>query len=318
MKQRYSVNEKPAIVTVFGILLGLIAFQAAAEPVKKTSKRLDDSTIYWSIEHPSGGEPRGLLLIAQGSGCLPAIRNPTVAAARSIIPDYSTLLVEKYGVTHGDKPENPMSDCSEEYFAHHTVSQRADDVARVLSELKESDWWNGELVLFGGSEGGAVVARLAPRVQPEAAVVFSSGLGESLAESLPRVIPPEAAKMAGAKFAEARANPNSSEIWGGNSYRWWADIVDDVLVNHLLKTEVPVLLVNGERDSTESARAARDAYKAANRCELTYWEFPDYDHFMTDSDGENHREEVFAKISEWIDSVLSGGETNCPETNTGV
>ncbi|MGL6161694.1 alpha/beta hydrolase [Microbulbifer sp.] len=306
------------LCTAVALLLGLAATPAAAEAARKISKRPDGSTIYWSIEHPSGSEPRGLLLIAQGSGCLPAIQNPTVAQGRSIAPDFSILLVEKYGVTHTDKPESPMSDCPEEYFARHTVSQRADDVVQVVGELKEADWWNGQLVLFGGSEGGAVVARLAPRLQPDAAVVFSSGLGESLAESLPRVIPPPAAREAEAKFAEARENPESSEVWGGNSYRWWADIVDDVLVNHLLKTEVPVLLVNGERDSVQSARAARDAYKIANRCELTYWEFPDYDHFMTDSDGNNHRKEVFAKISEWIDSALSGGETNCPETNTGV
>lgn len=307
-----------ALYTVAALLLGLATTPTAAEVAKKIYKRQDGSTIYWSLEHPSGSEPRGLLLIAQGSGCLPAIQNPTVAQARSIAPDFSILLVEKYGVTHGDKPKDQMNDCPEKYFAHHTVTQRADDVVQVVGELKEADWWNGKLVLFGGSEGGAVVARLTPRLQPDAAVVFSSGLGESLAESLPRVMPPDAAKMADAKFAEARANPDSSEIWGGNSYRWWADIVDDVLVNHLLKTKVPVLLVNGERDSVQSARAAHDVYKAANRCELTYWEFPDYDHFMTDSDGKNHREEVFAKISEWIDSALSGGKTDCPETNTGV
>jgi alpha-beta hydrolase superfamily lysophospholipase len=88
--------------------------------------------------------------------------------------------------------------------------------------------------------------------------------------------------------------------------------VDDVLVKHLLKTEVPVLLVNGGRDSVQSARAARDAYAEASRCELTYWELPDYDHFMTDSDGNNHREEVFARISAWIGSALSGDAPGCP------
>lgn len=310
--KRNSSGAKSAAVVLCGILLGSAALQVAAEPIRQTSLRADGSSIHWSLEYPENGGKRGLLLIAQGSGCLPAIQNPVVAQARSVAPGFSTLLVEKYGVSHGDRPENPISDCSEEYFAHHTVSQRADDVALVIGDLKKSDWWNGELVLFGGSEGGAVVARLAPRLQPDAVVVFSSGLGESLATSLPRVIPPAAAKQAAEKFAEARANPDSTEMWGGNSYRWWADIVDDVPVNHLLKAAVPVLLVNGEKDSVESARAARDAYRAASRCELTYWELPDYDHFMTDSNGENHREEVFSRISAWIGSALGGDIPGCP------
>ncbi|MFC6634012.1 alpha/beta hydrolase [Microbulbifer taiwanensis] len=306
---------KAATAIFIATLSVLTAAKLVAEPIKKTSKRQDGSSIHWSIEHPAQKEKRGLLLIAQGSGCLPAIRNPVVAQARSVAQGFSTLLVEKYGVSHGDQPQNPMSDCSEEYFAHHTVSQRADDVAQVIGELKDSDWWNGELVLFGGSEGGAVVARLAPRLQPDAVVVFSSGPGESLAVSLPRVIPPEAAKMAHAKFTEARNNPHSAERWGGNSYRWWADVVDDVPVNHLLKSEAPVLLVQGERDQfapVQSARAARDAYRAASRCELTYWELSDYDHFMTDSDGENHREAVFSRISAWIGSALGGDRPGCP------
>jgi len=313
--KRNSLGAKSAAAALCGFLLGPATVQVIAEPILQTSERADDSPIHWSIEHPESGGKRGLLLIAQGSGCLPAIQNPVVARAGSVAPGFSTLLVEKYGVSHGDRPENPMNDCSEEFFAHHTVSQRADDVALVIGDLKKSDWWNGKLVLFGGSEGGAVVARLAPRLQPDAVVVFSSGLGESLATSLPRVIPPEAAKMADAEFAEARNNPHSTERWGGNSYRWWADIVDDVLVNHLLKTEVPVLLVQGARDQfapVESGRATRDAYRAASRCELTYWELPDYDHFMTDSDGNNHREEVFSRISAWIGSAAGGDRPGCP------
>lgn len=308
------LRVKSTTVALCGVLLCFTVVRAVAEPIRKTSLRPDGSPIYWSIEHPEDGEKRGLLLIAQGSGCLPAIQNPRVAQVRSIARGFSVLLVEKYGVTHGYKPDNPMSDCPEEYFAHHTVSQRVDDAVQVIEELKKSDWWNGELVLFGGSEGGAVVARLTPRLEPDATIAFSSGLGESLAKSLWRVIPPAARKQAEEKFTEARENPQSTKIWGGNTYRWWADVVDDVPVNDLLKTRVPVLLVQGEKDRhapVESARASRDAYAAADRCELTYWEFPDYDHFMTDSDGINNRKEVFKKIAGWVDSSVRDGAPGC-------
>lgn len=314
MKRIYPAPNIAPIAALVGALLCSITLTAVAEPIAMQSERPDGSSIAWSIEHPQKGGKHGLLLIAQGSGCLPAIRNPTVVQAKAVAPNYSVLLVEKYGVSQTDQPEKPMADCSENFFAHHTVSQRVADVQQVVGELKNSEWWNGEMVLFGGSEGGAVVARLAPRLQPDAVVVFSSGLGESLAESLALVIPPEAAREAEAKFAEARNNPDSTEMWGGNSYRWWADIMDVVLVQDLLKSKAPILQVQGARDQfapVRSARAARDAYRAANRCELTYWEFPGYDHFMTDAEGENHRSEVFKKISAWIEKSVKNGPSAC-------
>ncbi|WP_295797681.1 hypothetical protein [uncultured Microbulbifer sp.] len=302
-------------VLLIAIFVSFTTIEAHAEPEKRVTKREDGSNIYWSIEHPNTDKRRGVLLIAQGSGCGPTTQNPTIASAKSIVSDYSVLLVEKYGVSHDDRPEDPMTDCSKDFFSHHTVGQRVADVSRVIKELKGSSWWSGELVLFGGSEGGAVVSRLTPLLRPIATVVFSSGPGASLAESLLSVIPPPAKKQANEVFKQARENPESTKMWGGNSYRWWADVVDDVQVKHLLKTNVPVLVVQGERDQfspVESARAARRYYDDAGRCELTYWEFPDYDHFMTDSDGHNHRDEVFQKISKWIESTQSGSEQKCP------
>ena len=267
------------------------------------STRPDGSTLHWAITRPEGDSPTGILLVAQGSGCAPATANPAVAAAHAIAPHFALLTVEKVGVGPNDAPQDPVGECPEAYFVGHTVRQRVEDVAQVLSELRGARWWNGKLVLFGGSEGGAVVARLVPRLEPDAAVVFSTGLGETLAASLERVLPPLAAAEAEAKLAEARSQPQSREIWGGNSYRWWADVVDEVLVERLLETKVPVLLIQGARDShapVQSARAARDAYAAAGRSELTYWELEGYDHSMTDAAGVSHRDEVFTRIADWV------------------
>ncbi|WP_226643571.1 alpha/beta hydrolase family protein [Microbulbifer variabilis] len=301
-------------IALIHILLIYGTQQVNADPLTNTSKRPDGSTIYWSIEHPSQSEPHGLFLIAQGSGCLPAIKNSSIQQAKKIAPNFAVLMVEKYGVTHHDSPEEPFKDCSQVYVANHTVEQRALDIVNIIEEQKRSDWWNGQLVLLGGSEGGAVVARLVPRLHPDAAMIFSSGLGKSFAEVLKDLVPPDVVKEVDAKLAFARANPNSGEVWGGNSIRWWADVADRVPVNDLLQSQSPVLLIHGTEDKSSpvsSARAARDAYASAGRCELSYWEYPGYDHFMTDSEGVNHREQVFNRMAIWLESTLAEGALGC-------
>ncbi|WP_445355265.1 alpha/beta hydrolase family protein [Microbulbifer sp. EKSA008] len=305
---------KSAFITATGFLLAALHIGVSAEPLLKVSKRPDGSALYWSLEQPSAKGKYGLFLIAQGSGCLPAVKNTTIQQAKELAAEYAVLMVEKYGVTHSDSPEEQFKDCSKEYIANHTVEQRAVDVEQIVSELRGADWWNGKLVLFGGSEGGDLVARLAPRLNPDAAVVFSTGLGESFAQVLKSLVPPHVAKEVDAKLAYARANPESAEVWGGNSMRWWADVVDRVPVNDLLNSHAPVLLIQGTEDKSapvSSGRAARDAYASAGRCELTYWEYPGYDHYMTDKDGVNHRGEVFERIAGWINKAALNGAPGC-------
>ncbi|WP_444892555.1 alpha/beta hydrolase family protein [Microbulbifer sp. TRSA001] len=305
---------KSAFITATGFLLAVLHVGVFAEPLLKVSKRPDGSALYWSLEQPSNNGKYGLFLIAQGSGCLPAVKNTTIQQAKEMAAGYAVLLVEKYGETHSDSPEEQFKDCSKVYVANHTVEQRAVDVVQIIEELRGADWWNGKLVLFGGSEGGALVARLAPRLNPDAAVVFSSGLGESFAQVLKSLVPPHVAKEVDAKLAYARANPESAEAWGGNSMRWWADVVDQVPVNDLLNSHAPVLLIQGTEDKSapvSSSRATRDTYASAGRCELTYWEYPGYDHYMTDKDGVNHRKEVFERIAGWINNAALNGAPRC-------
>jgi pimeloyl-ACP methyl ester carboxylesterase len=273
-----------------------------------TSRRVDGSPLYWTLVHPArvNDERRGLLLLAQGSGCDPGIDNPRLLSARAIAPTFTALVVEKYGVLPGQKPHDPMADCTPAYFAHHTVTQRAVDAAQVLGELRGASWWDGTLVLVGGSEGGAVVARLAPRVHAHAVIVFSSGLGEPLTTSLRRILPPPAIEEFEAGLRQARANPASGALIGGNSSLWWADVGDAVLARELLKSKAPVLLIHGARDSyspVESARSTAAIYASAGR-PLTYWEYEGYDHFMTDAHGINHRGEVFARAHDWLNQAL--------------
>ncbi|HYY53583.1 MAG TPA: hypothetical protein VE755_11960, partial [Myxococcales bacterium] len=92
-------------------------------------------------------------------------------------------------------------------------------------------------------------------------------------------------------------------LWGGNSYRWWADILDHDLTADLLSVHAPILMVHGDRDRSapvQIARMVRDDFQRAGRCNLTYWEFSGYDHQMQDAAGAPHIDEVVQRIAGWL------------------
>ncbi|MES2341373.1 MAG: hypothetical protein V4597_06820 [Pseudomonadota bacterium] len=270
--------------------------------------RPDGSLIDWSLDRRAGGAKQGLLLLAQGSGCESVLDNANIERGKGLLPDFAVLTVEKYGVAPHSKPAATQDGCSPTFYAHHTISQRVEDYQRVLALVEREPWWNGQLVLFGGSEGGAAVTLLAPRVHPSATVIFSTGPGQTFRQTFKLAVPPPVWAEAEAVFARVEAAPESAEVWGGNSYRWWADILDHDLLADLLAVETPILIVHGENDRSApvaSARAARDGIRKADRCNLTYWEFPGYDHQMRDASGGGHIEEVLGRISGWLRRELA-------------
>jgi hypothetical protein len=50
----------------------------------------------------------------------------------------------------------------------------------------------------------------------------------------------------------------------------------------------------------DAARAASDLFAAAGRCNLTYWEFPGYDHAMMDVNGQSRIGQVLKQTSQWL------------------
>jgi pimeloyl-ACP methyl ester carboxylesterase len=260
------------------------------------------------MDRQHSGPRQGILVLAQGSGCLAASENPNLSRAQKLLPDFVVVMVEKYGVGPHDAPKDPFNGCSPAFHAHHTVSQRAADYQRVLAEVKNAPWWDGRLVLFGGSEGGAAVAMLAPLVRPTAVVVFSTAPGRSFRQSFKLTVPPDVAARADSEFAKIKANPLSSKLWGGNSYRWWADILDHDLTADLLAVPAPILIIQGERDRSapvQIARRVRNDFERSGNRNLTYWEFPGYDHQMQDAAGASHLDEVMQRISGWLVKVTA-------------
>lgn len=283
----------------------------------RSTLRPDGSPISWRIDRRGLTGRQGIVVLAQGSGCLPSGINENIARFRALAPHHAILTVEKYGVSHRSEPAPPgghrvAESCPAEYFQGHTVSQRADDYERVLAELSQEPWWSGQTVLFGGSEGGAAMAVLAPRLpKVSAVIIMSTGTGTAMSDWIKGVLPPPVAAQADEVFSRIRANPGSVEVWGGNSWKWWADIMDRLLVDDLLKVKAPILLIHGELDQfapVATARAARDRFTLAGQDNLTYWEKAGLDHFMSDGQGRSHLGDILTGANEWLKAHATGSK----------
>ena len=80
----------------------------------------------------------------------------------------------------------------------------------------------------------------------------------------------------------------------------------------LRATTTEFLVVQGQWDQSNpviSARYFADNFRKAGRSNLTYWEFPDYDHTMIDRQGQSHMTEVLSKISNWLNETLVRNRT---------
>ncbi|MDO5643843.1 MAG: alpha/beta hydrolase, partial [Paracoccus sp. (in: a-proteobacteria)] len=280
-----------------GLMLALSPIVALAEPQRFETPRSDGSVIHWTLDRPEADQAAGILLLAQGSGCQSVERNANLALTRAAFPSFAALMVEKYGVAPGDDPANDHEDCSETFRHHHTITQRVEDVAAVLAELRGNDWWNGALVLIGGSEGGDVIARLSARVDADAAILISTGGSKTFGEMVRQSIMEEMERHAVPEnrwppvdqiFERVRANPQSDEVWAGSSFRFWADAIDHRIMDPMLESETRFLLIQGGRDVStppELARLVADAFASKGQANLTYWEFPGLDHAMADAQG---------------------------------
>ncbi|MGG4774400.1 alpha/beta hydrolase [Paenalcaligenes sp. Me52] len=307
------IKSLPLLLTFLCGLLLPNAVQANRVELN-IATRPDSSEMYWTLDLPQQSPPTGILLLAQGSGCLSATKNENLLLARSYFPNLASLMVEKYGVLPGDTPENDHENCSDSFYAHHTVSQRVADYSQVLESLRQAPWWNGELVLLGGSEGGLVVSLLAEQHNPDATILLSTAGGMSFGDMVIQSMPKEFHPQILEGFQKARHNPYSTEKLAGQSLRFWADAIDLNVTENLLRSTSNILLLQGSADSlapVEAARRLQEQFTAAGHCNLTYWEFPHYDHGMEDQSGHSHMPEVLKRAANWWLSVRGTENTFC-------
>lgn len=284
-----------------------------AQSVTRHTPRADGTSIEWHMTGRTGAAKQGVLLLSQGSGCGPAATNPNLPTWRVVAPEFVAVTVEKYGVSASDPTlaeagVGQMDACPDAHVKGHRLYGRVADFEAVIAELRKEKWWSGDVVLMGGSEGGAVMSVLAPRVpEADAVVILSTGVGWPLSRIILESLPPEARPQLAGMFDAIRANPESDMTFSGLSAAYYAEFMDRKLVEELVATDAPVLVVFGEKDQwgpVESARTMQDAFAAAGKSNLTYREKTGLDHGMIDVDGVSHIDDVLAEIATWVGQRL--------------
>ncbi|WP_156385658.1 alpha/beta hydrolase [Devosia sp. Root685] len=283
------------------IALILLTGPANAAPEVQNLARPDGSLIHYTIDR-AAKPAAGLLVLSQGSGCRPGTQSIGLATVRAAFPAYDALIVEKAGISPGMQIDE--RNCPTDFYDRYTVSQRIEDYKAVLAALGPQP---GRFILFGGSEGGLAMAILAAKLEPDAAILLSSATGTSFGDMVLSTVPPEGKASVTAGFEAARANPNSSELLGGHTYRFWADSLDHRSIDYMRQTDTPFLLIQGGLDTSAPLAAARttvDAFASEGRCNLTYWEFPALDHGMLDPKGTPHLASVAIMAASWAENPI--------------
>lgn len=256
---------------------------------------IDDRQLQVRIDRPEGEGTSPILVVVDGSGCGGSAHLDGLAVQQDVQTQFARVVVEKYGVNASDDGQT----CSEDYFKHYTMNGRVEEHLRVLQHLSaNAPWWNGELYLFGWSDGGDIAAQLLsyyPTVKR--AVIGGMGGGYTMAEHFKTywACPQDAGEDTQAceesldeQFAQMHDNPrwDKTEFGPDNSWRAWASRLNTRLANTLVDVRSPFLIVHGENDfngtPVESARKLVEALEQNGEAPYTYWEVSGMEHsFMT-------------------------------------
>ncbi len=262
-----------------------------------------------------------LLVYIDGSLCIPSTYNQSVAWLQTRLQEespFALAVIEKPGPTNpplnkeGDIEIGPEFKCSEEFRRYYTIEQRVLDHLRVLQHLnRKAAWWNGELLVWGFSDGGRIGAQLAayyPNTRSVALVGF--GGGSTMADSMEAMVcavPEKHAECRAATRAqmdEIRKAPVPTRDWMGesNTYAAWASRLDAVEANLLRDLNAPLLVVHGERDLSvpvASARRLAERMKGSGVV-FRYREVPAMGHSLWGTPTAKETEALHQDILAWL------------------
>lgn len=278
-------------------------------------KRLNDSYIDVYYNKPQGEEKLPILVFCQGSGY-----DSNTEGFLGLLNQFGKkavgLALEKQGVSYGDNGDS----LSDEYKQNNTIYNRLYDYLRVFQYLKtNATWWNSDIYVIGGSEGGLLAGMIAsfyPNVKAVAILSFGGGLNFGEAWPISSGLQKKAdgfnekevekeIKAVKDSLDYIRANATYLKTYSGNdnTYSWWASIIDLRLENTLLDLNIPIFLGQGSEDIMAppiSAQKLSEDFIKKEKTNLYYKEYEGYDHAFTDRDGQSHLVEVFTEAIEWI------------------
>jgi len=317
----------PAFLGRMGALLlslfvGLPA--AAANAVFQdllTVPRVDGSLLAVHVQRPSTTGKVPLLVYIDGSLCIPSTYNESVAwllEKSDGAHPFALAVIEKPGPTipalnaEGNIEIGPDFQCSAEFRQRYSIDQRVIGHLRALQHLnRHASWWNGELLVWGFSDGARIGAQLAAYYpQTKAVALVGVGGGMRMADSMEAMVCSAPADTAACRESlrkemdEIRAAPVPTRDWMGesNTYATWASRLDAVEANVLRDLKAPLLVVHGERDGSVPVASARKLAELMQGSGVVfrYREIPGMRHSLWGAATPQASEALHQEVLEWL------------------
>jgi len=182
------------------------------------------------------------------------------------------------------------------------------------------------VVAMGFSEGGHLAVKLAAEngKVTHLVSVISNGLNQFYSSIINRRIGAATGKMTHqeaqaaidklyATYKEIYSDPRNTEKWYyGHPYQRWGSFCGDIPLTHLVKLDIPILLLNGSADRNNPILQSDYVmleFLRLGKTNLTYHVFPGCDHWFNEEivkDGKkeriSRRGEAFKTIFDWLAS----------------
>jgi pimeloyl-ACP methyl ester carboxylesterase len=307
------------------LLLALVSSPAEAgsaafsESLKVS--RVDGTLLDVHLKRPSTKRKVPLLVYIDGSLCIPSTYNESVAwllEKSDGAHPFALAVIEKPGPTipalnaEGNIEIGPDFQCSAEFRQHYSIDQRVIDHLRVLQHLnRHASWWNGELLVWGFSDGGRIGAQLAAYYrQTRAVALVGVGGGMRMADSMEAMVCAAPADTAACRESlrkemdEIRAAPLPTRDWMGesNTYATWASRLDAVEANVLRDLKAPLLVMHGERDGSVPVASARKLAELMQGSGVVfrYREVPGMRHSLWGTASPQESEALHQEVLDWL------------------
>jgi len=268
--------------TKYSILIGmalLMINRIYAEPIRYECP-IDDHIAVYYIEEPRTVESYPLIFLIEGSYCQKngpqsVMRLHKIYADSFLKKGIGVLCMERRGAGRGADGSSIDVDS---FHYYNTPSQRLADHIYLLKKLHQEPPpnWNGKLIILGGSEGGPLAVKLSYAVNPAACIILVGCGDQPFKEYIWETIKvtykqsgwwqrlvlawkyrlPSNRKEYEKLIATMKKNPDHRRWWFGQTYRYWADALEQTEAKEFLSLRCPMLVITGTED-IESASTDR-------------------------------------------------------------
>lgn len=297
-------------------------------------------TVEYHVSVDSMDIRKPVLIYLDGSGAYPLFQYMKQGVG-STVPLKINELSKKYHIVLISKPGVPMADTvvnddvsgmpvykvPETYTQKLSLEWRVNAASTVIEEVKRNFLVDtSRIVLLGISEGFQVGAKVLAinKSITHAILIVGNGLNQlfdfiiqnRLHALQGRISSQEAQQNIDSLYKQYQAiyleNTATDKQWYGHSYLRWASFGNNIPLDNLIHTQIPVLMVAASEDENTSVLSTDYTYLEAIRKgkkNIDYKVYP-YNHMMQeiirDSNGKalsvnSHLSEVLGNCFKWLD-----------------